>query len=392
MLNILIHRLIPEYETPTLPHVRNAYGTLCGCYGIFLNLLLFAGKLAAGLLSGSIAVTADAFNNLSDAGSSLITLIGFRLAGHKPDPHHPFGHGRIEYLSGLLVAGFILLMAYELLSSSILQLFQPRETHFSPVLLLILFVSILIKLYMWHYNRTIGRRIRSSAMEATGVDSLGDALATSVVLVSALVRYFFDISLDAWCGIAIALFILVSGVQAARDTINPLLGQPPEASFVDEIKALVLDNPRVLGMHDLIVHNYGPGRIMISLHAEVPADSDILEIHDLIDNIENKLAATLHCEAVIHMDPIVTDDEEALYWRGQLSSILERIHPSLQFHDFRMVRGNTHNNLIFDLVVPYHFHLKDEELQTLIQSAVHDVSPVHFTVIQFDRDFTVPVG
>ena len=269
--------------------IRQEYGILCGMVGIFLNILLFCGKFFAGTISHSIAVTADAFNNLSDAGSSAVTLIGFKLAGAKPDSEHPFGHGRIEYVSGLIVAAAILLMAYELIRDSIIKIIHPEETEFSVMVVVILIISILVKLYMYLYNSGVAKKIDSAAMKATATDSLSDTCATAVVLVAALIGHFTGIYVDGYCGALVGVFIMFAGIGAAKDTLNPLLGQPPEEEFVQKIDQIVMAHEEICGIHDLIVHDYGPGRQMVSLHAEVPAEGNILEIHDIIDNVENEL-------------------------------------------------------------------------------------------------------
>lgn len=364
---------------------RQAYGMLCGAVGIFLNLCLFAGKFLAGLISHSIAITADAFNNLSDAGSSVITLIGFKMAGQKPDPHHPFGHGRIEYISGLLVSVIILLMGIELLQTSVSKIIHPEEPAFSPLILVILILSICVKGYMFFYNRTLGKRLDSAAMLATAADSFSDALATTVVLISTLVSHFTGLAMDGWCGILVGLFICWSGFCAARDTINPLLGQAPDKEFVQQINDIVTAHQTILGIHDLIVHNYGPGRILISLHAEVPADGDILELHDLIDNIEHELRDTLHCHAVIHMDPVCAGDEETMRLKDLVKGYLAEIDERISMHDFRIVTGPTHTNLIFDVVAPYGFPMTDDELITAIGERVRRDNPNYFAVIEVDQ-------
>ena len=266
-----------EASLPPLK-LRQIYGILSGCTGIFLNVLLFLGKFLAGSISHSIAITADAFNNLSDAGSSIVTLIGFRLAAAKPDPEHPFGHGRMEYISGLVVACSILIMGFELLRSSFTKILHPEAIDCSAGTILILTVSILVKLYMSYYNSHIGKRIDSAAMRATAMDSISDTIATSVVLVATLVANFTGLKIDGYCGVLVALFIFYAGISAAKETLDPLLGQPAEPEFVQEIEDLVMSYPMIRGIHDLVVHNYGPGRMMISLHAEVPASLDILEI------------------------------------------------------------------------------------------------------------------
>ncbi len=367
------------------PSTRQAYGVLCGAVGIFLNLCLFAGKFFAGLLSHSIAITADAFNNLSDAGSSIITLIGFKMAGQKPDPHHPFGHGRIEYISGLLVAIIILLMGIELLKTSVSKIIHPEELTFSPLILIILIVSICVKCYMFFYNRTLGKKLDSAAMLATAADSFSDSLATAVVLVSTLVSHFTGLAIDGWCGILVGLFICYSGFGAARDTISPLLGQAPDKEFVRQINDIVMAHKTILGIHDLIVHNYGPGRTLISLHAEVPADGDILELHDLIDTIEHELRDTLNCHAVIHMDPVCVGDEETLRLKELVKGCLEEIDGTITMHDFRIVTGPTHTNLIFDVVVPYGFPMENDDLIAAISQRVRRDNPTYYTVIEVDQ-------
>lgn len=385
MVTLLSKLFIKDRTDTQNPSVRQSYGMLCGAVGIFLNLCLFTGKFIAGLISNSIAITADAFNNLSDAGSSIITLIGFRMAGQKPDPDHPFGHGRIEYISGLLVAVIILLMGLELLKSSFTKILHPDELSFSPVILIILIVSILVKCYMYLYNHSLGKRLGSSAMLATATDSLSDVLATSAVLISTLVAHFSGLSIDGWCGILVGLFICYSGFGAAKDTISPLLGQAPDPEFVQQVTDIVTAHKEVIGVHDLIVHNYGPGRILISLHAEVPADGNILTLHDVIDTIEHELRNTLNCHAVIHMDPVQVGDAETDRLRELTAQCLQAIDPTLSMHDFRIVSGPTHTNLIFDVVTPYDYAMSDKELTGLIQQKLQEKNPNYFTVIDVDK-------
>ena len=384
----LLSRVFIRAADKTDAQLRKAYGMLCGAVGIFLNVLLFGAKFFAGVLSGSIAITADAFNNLSDAGSSIVTLLGFHLAGQKPDPHHPFGHGRIEYLSGLVVSMLILLMGFELGKSSVEKILHPAAVDSSPLVIAILCVSIAVKLYMSCYNRSIGKKINSTAMEATAADSLSDCVATSAVLIATLVSRFTGLMIDGWCGIAVAVFILFSGFNAAKDTINPLLGTPPTVEFVNEIASLVLSHPSVIGVHDLLVHDYGPGRRMISLHAEVDASSDLLEIHDEIDNIERQLQKNLHCHAVIHMDPVVTHDERVTEVKQKITALAANIDPRLTLHDFRMVTGPTHTNVIFDVVAPFDFPLTDDALTAELQRQVRALDGNYFAVVTVDKDFT----
>ncbi|MDO4331114.1 MAG: cation diffusion facilitator family transporter [Eubacteriales bacterium] len=388
MISFFAKLFIKNYNDTKQPAVRQAYGMLCGIAGICLNLLLFAGKGLAGLLSNSISITADAFNNLSDAASSIITLLGFKMSGQEADPGHPFGHGRIEYLAGLFVSGIILVMAVELIKTSVQKILHPQELAFNPAAVGILVISILIKLYMHLYNKKIAEKIDSAAMRATAVDSLSDVLATTVVLAATLAEHFAGLRIDGWCGILVGLFICYAGINAARDTINPLLGQPPEKEFVQRIEQIVLSHPEILGIHDLIVHNYGPGRTMISVHAEVSAAGDILTLHDTIDNIERQLQTELQCSAVIHMDPIVTDDAETSHLKDMMTAVIKEMSPSLCLHDFRIVKGPTHTNIIFDVLVPYHFKMSDNQIRAFIEKRAKAIDPAYYTIINIDKDFT----
>lgn len=357
--------------------------------GIGLNLLLFAVKFFAGSVSGSIAITADAFNNLSDAGSSLVTLLGFRLAGRKPDPEHPFGHGRMEYISGLVVSGLILLMGVELGKSSLEKILHPEEVTSSVPVLAILAISIGVKLYMFYYNRAVGKKIHSTAMGATAMDSLSDAVSTAAVLVATLVGQFTGLMIDGWVGLLVALFILYSAYKSAQDTLSPLLGQTPDPEFVKHIQEIVLSYPEVQNVHDLIVHDYGPGRVIISLHAEVSASGNLLELHDVIDNIEHRLQKELGCVAVIHMDPIVTDDPETQRLRMAVAEKVKTIDPQLTIHDFRIVPGPTHTNLIFDTVVPYGVKLDRVQVQKRIGELVRELGEQYFAVVQIDNSYVL---
>ena len=388
MVNILAKFFIKDNKNVSNPKVRQAYGLLCGALGIFLNVLLFAGKFIAGTISNSIAITADAFNNLSDAGSSLVTLLGFKLSAAKPDPEHPFGHGRIEYISGLIVSAAILLMAYELIRDSIDKIINPASIEFSILSIVILIASIIVKLYMAYYNKTIGNKINSAAMTATSFDSLSDSVATTVVLIATLVSHFFGIKIDGYCGVLVGLFIFYAGYNAAKETLGPLLGQPPEAEFVKQVEKIVMSYEPVFGIHDMVVHDYGPGRLMISLHAEVPAENDILEIHDVIDNIEQTLQKELNCAAVIHMDPVVTKDERVTKLKEATYSIINEIDPEIKMHDLRVVLGPTHNNLIFDVLVPFKYKLSDDELKLKISEEISKkIGNNNFAVICIDKAY-----
>ena len=368
--------------------LRTAYGILCGAVGIGLNLLLFFGKFFAGTLSGSVAITADAFNNLSDAGSSVVTLLGFRIAAKAPDPGHPFGHGRAEYLSGLAVSMLILLMGVELAKESLNKILHPALVEFSWLVIGILAASICVKLYMAMYNRSLGKKLSAPALLAAAADSLGDCMSTSAVLVATLIGHYFQLPVDGWVGILVALFIFKGGIDAAKDTIDPLLGKPPTPEFVKEIENLVMAHKEISGIHDLVVHDYGPGRVMISLHAEVPANEDVLALHDEIDNVEKELREKLGCDAVIHMDPVVTDDGVTEETRRRVQTLIHCIDDAIDIHDFRMVAGPTHTNLIFDAVVPFGFRLTDQEVEQKIRSAVRALDGNYYAVVNVERSYT----
>ena len=385
MTDWLVQRCIRRPEDGSDPAVRQAYGLLSGGVGIVLNLLLSAGKFVAGVLTGSIAVTADAFNNLSDAGSSVVTLVGFRMAAKRADDDHPFGHGRIEYLSGLAVAVAILVVGLELAKSSLEKVLHPVEVAFSWLSVGILCASILVKLWMFFFNRNLSRRIGSAAMMATATDSLSDAAATSAVLLGTLVGHFADLYIDGWVGVLVAVFILRAGWGAAKDTLDPLLGQSPDPELVRGIQETVLGRPEIVGMHDLVVHDYGPGRCMASLHAEVPMDADILVIHDVIDNLERELRRKLGVEVVIHMDPIAVGDPRTDALKAQVTELVRRIDPDMTIHDFRMTAGPEHTNLIFDMAVPYHCRLEDEQVQEAIGAAVKALPGNYYTVVSVDH-------
>ena len=387
MISLLAKLLIKDYKNVTDAKVREAYGVLCGGMGIALNILLFLGKFLAGTISGSIAITADAFNNLSDAGSSFITLIGFKLGSQKPDPEHPFGHGRMEYLSGLAVAVLIIVMALELFKSSFDKILHPEVLECSAVIVLILLASIAVKIYMAIYNHNVGKKIHSAAMGATAKDSMSDTIATTVVLISTIVGAIWGIPIDGYCGVLLSILIFMAGIGAIKDTVGPLLGTAPDKEFVERIEEIVMAHDIVKGMHDLVVHDYGPGRVMISLHAEVPHTEDILVIHDEIDNIEEELGDKLNCEAVIHMDPIIMDDEKVNEVTEYVRNIVCQVGEELNFHDFRMVSGNSHTNLIFDVVVPFKYRMSDEVIKKAIQEAIWVNYPRYNAVIHIDHTY-----
>lgn len=390
MIKLLSRIFIKDYKNYESPAVRSSYGVLCGGFGIFLNILLFIGKFLAGTLAKSVSITADAFNNLADAGSSIITLLGFRLARQKPDTKHPFGHGRIEYIAGLLVSAAIILMGFELAKSSISKIISPEPIEFSVLTAAILVCSILVKLYMVFYNKSIGKKIKSATLGATALDSCSDCIATSVVLVSSLIAHFFKINIDGYCGVLVAAFVIYSGIRALQETITPLLGQAPDREFIERIQKLIEEFPEITGIHDLIVHDYGPGRLMISLHAEMPvyADSDIFAMHDIIDNAERLLSKELECLVTIHLDPTRSNDEKVAELKAKTVNVLHGISPELSLHDFRVVPGPTHTNLIFDVVIPFDLKLKEDEITEKLNSAVSEWDDAkYYVVVSFDRPY-----
>ena len=387
MITLLSKIFIKGSDDISSPAVRKAYGMLCSIVGILLNILLFAGKYIAGTIAGSIAVTADAFNNLSDAGSSVITLLGFRMASKKPDPDHPFGHGRIEYLSGLAVSMIIIVVGVQLGLESIDKIRTPEAVDASLLPMLILVASICVKGYMFLYNRSIGRRINSPGMLATSMDSLTDSVATLVVLIGMLINRFTGVNIDGWAGAAVALFIIYSGFSAAKDTISPLLGSAPDPELVQRIVDIVMAYPEVINVHDLIVHDYGPGRLMVSLHAEVPGNGDIYELHDAIDTAEYELQKELGCTAVIHMDPVSTDDTKTGKMRDELKEAVDGLGYGISIHDFRIVDGPTHTNVIFDAVLPNDSPLTEDEAKSALETLVNSLWENCHPKVHIDRPF-----
>jgi cation diffusion facilitator family transporter len=387
MTNLLIRLFVKQAEDTDTPAVRERFGMLSGAVGIVINLVLFSGKYLAAALSGSIAILADAFNNLSDAGSSVVTLIGFRMSGKKPDHDHPFGHGRMEYLAGMIVGFVILLFAVDLGKNSIEKIISPENVSWNMLTGVILIGSILLKLLMFFFNRSLSKRISSATLKAVSWDSLSDVAATSVVLVGTIVSELFSLPLDGYLGLLVALFILYTGITSVRDTLNPILGTQPDAKLAQQIEELVLSYDEVVGVHDLIIHDYGPGRCMVSLHAEVPQTMDILAIHDIIDEIETKLTGLFGCEVVIHMDPMATEDKLTVRTRKAVADLLTEIDPSISLHDFRMVAGDGTTELVFDVVVPYQFRLSDEDVVAAIQKSVAALDENYRAAVKVDKPF-----
>ena len=387
MADFLFKIFIKDYENTSDEHVRVKYGILGGAVGIFLNIILSSLKIFAGIISASVSVTADALNNLSDALSSVITLIGFKMSGKPADKEHPFGHGRIEYISALFVSIAILLMGAELVRTSFEKIFSYDAIVYTPISVFVLVISILVKLWMFLFNKRIGVKIASQSMAATAKDSLSDSAATFAVLIGIIVFKLTGYTIDGYIGLVVAGFIFFTGYQTIRDSLAPLLGQAPSAELVDEITDTVTAHEGILGMHDLIIHNYGPTRFMLSLHAEVSAKGDVLKLHDTIDLIERELKEQFKCDAVIHMDPIETDNEAINRTKKAVVRIIEQINPQFTMHDFRMVSGHTHTNLIFDLVVPYDCKMSDKELKRLVQKKVTEANPEYYAVINIDKNY-----
>lgn len=387
MVRLLLKSFVPDYENTADPIVRERYGTLSGVVGIILNLCLTAAKLAAGLMTGAVSVTADAFNNLSDAATSLVTLLGFRLAGRKADEDHPFGHGRYEYLTGMAVSVAVLVVGVELAKGAVEKILHPEAVVFSLPSAVILVVAILVKLWMYVFNRDLSRRVDSAAMGAVAADSISDSLATAAVLAGLLVGHFFHISIDGWVGILVSAFVLRAGWESLRDTLDPLIGKAPDPELVKSIEQTVLAHPEILGVHDLVVHDYGPAHTMATLHAEVSMEADIGKTHDVIDNVERELKEKFHVLATIHMDPIVANDARVTELRGEMLALARELDERITLHDFRMTEGPTHINLIFDLVVPLDCPLSEEALKSELFRRAQEKDARYITVVEIDRPY-----
>ena len=384
MTNLLPRLFIKDYGNYQNAAVRSAYGKLAGWVGIFCNVLLFGAKLLVGTISGSVSITADAINNLSDATSSVVTLLGFKLAEKPADEGHPYGHARIEYISGLIVAAMILLIGVELIKTSFRKILSPEPVEFSAAVVIVLVLSILLKFWMAHFNRTLGRRIDSETLIATAADSRNDVISTAAVLVASVVGYLTQLRIDGYVGLLVALFILYSGVSIAKDTIDPLLGAAPNHDLVNMVAREIDAYDKVLGIHDLMVHDYGPGRRFASVHVEMDSREDPLVCHDIIDDIERDFLSKHNIHLVIHYDPIVTDDKELNHIRTLVEQVVEGIDPRMSIHDFRMVRGPGHTNLIFDLVIPFEMADQKKDLSRLINERIQCEDRKYYAVITFD--------
>ncbi len=389
MFDFIMKALVPGYGKKDEPQIREKSGRVAGAVGIVTNFLLFVIKLIAGFVSGSVAIMADAVNNLTDSGSSIVMLVGFKLAGKPADEKHPFGHARIEYLSGVIVSFIVLFLGLELGMTSVEKIITPQDAEFSTVALAILLVSILIKLWQCFFYRSVGKTIHSDTVFATSSDSRNDVIATSVVLLGALITRFTSLNLDGFLGLAVAIFIVISGVKLIMETGNPLLGMAPDEKLVRTIYEKILSYDGIFGIHDLTVHNYGEGKCFASVHCEVPAERDILVSHDIIDNIERDFQRDLGIHLVIHLDPIVTEDERTNKLREQVRKLLRVVYPQASMHDFRVVWGVTHSNVVFDVAVPFSLKESDQQIRDRIDEAVKTLDPDYRTVLTIDREGTV---
>lgn len=387
MVDLLVHRFIENADDTANPAVRNAYGTLASTVGIVCNVLLCVGKGAIGLFAGSVSIVADAVNNLSDASSNVVSLLGFHMAGRPADREHPYGHGRYEYLAGMVVAVLVLVIGVELVRSSVEKLIDPSPTEFSPAVAIVLVASMLVKAWMMLFNRTLGRRIGSVTLEATAMDSRNDVITTGAVLAAAVVSALTGVDLDGWAGLAVGCFILWSGFGLMRETIDPLLGRTPSDELVRHIHDTIMSYPGVLGTHDLMVHDYGPGRQFASAHVEMAAEANPLDSHDTLDNIEREFLERDGMHVVLHYDPIVTDDPQVCDLRNWIAQQVKVIDPELTIHDLRCVPGPTHTNVIFDCVRPHGLAMSDDELRGTISGLVKSRHPGYDCVITVDRSY-----
>lgn len=384
MTELLLRLFIKDRQHLEDPDTRADVGKLAGITGIVCNLLLFAGKLVMGLLSGALSVVADAINNLTDASSSVVTLLGFRMAQQPADEDHPFGHARYEYLSGLAVSALILVIGFELATGSIKKIINPEAVEFSYAAIAVLVASIAVKLWMSLFFNKLGKAIRSTALAATAADSRNDCIATGAVLAGLLIGHFLNVNVDGWFGLGVALFILWSGIQNAKETISPLLGERAEKELIEKLTKLVMSHDKILGIHDLLIHDYGPGQCYATLHAEVSAEEDPLQSHELIDDIECDALEELNVHLVIHYDPVVLNDPEWNSVSAQLRKIVTDIRADFSIHDFRMVRGSDRTTLIFDVVIPFDMMKNRKEIKKQIRHALAETGQNYVSVIRFD--------
>lgn len=387
MVNFIIKSFIKDYENVQDSSVRESYGKLGSIVGILANIILSISKISIGVMFNSIAITADGVNNLSDIGSSVVTFVGFKISNKPADKDHPFGHARIEYLTGLIVGVIILLLGVELIKSSVNKILNPERTSFSWLMVLIMILSIIIKLWLSYFNIKLADKISSATMKATAMDSRNDVISTATVLVSLFIAKLTGLEIDGYVGVLVALFIIYSGFSILKDILNPLLGEMPDPDFIEKIENKLLSYKGIINIHDLVLHNYGPNKYFATVHAEVDANEDILISHDLIDNIERDFSRDLNINLVIHLDPIITNDEEINQLRNMTTEVIEKIDKNLSMHDFRVVKGKTHTNLIFDVVVPVGFEIKSSELVKKIEQQIKLQDNRYYAVITIDKNY-----
>lgn len=388
MTKLLVKLFVKNYEATQLPEVRAAYGKLSGLVGIFCNVMLFAAKFFLGTITASVAITADAFNNLGDASSGIVSFFGFKMASRPADKEHPYGHARYEYLAGLTVCVLILVIGVELLKESFGKILNPTPVTFSPITLVVLLLAIGVKLWLAFFNCSVGKKIASQTLLATAADSRNDVIATGTVIVATVLSHVTKLELDGYMGLGVALFILYSGINLVKETLDPILGKAADEELVKEIERRIMGYPGVLGTHDLMIHDYGPGRQFGSVHVEVAAEEDVLKSHDIIDNIERDFLEQLNLHLIVHMDPIVTKDESVTNMRHWLAQEVKKVHPELTVHDLRLVPGTTHTNVIFDCVIPMGLSQSDEEIKESIGQLVQQTYPDHYCVITVDHSYT----
>lgn len=388
MTQLLIKYFIKNHTETKLPSVREAYGRLGSIVGILANIILCVTKISVGLIFNSVAILADGINNLSDAGSSIVTFVGFKLSSKPADEDHPFGHARIEYISGLIISFIIFLLGLELIKSSMTKIFHPDPLIVSLPMIFVLIFSILLKIWLSAFNYKLGKLIDSTTLEATAADSRNDVIATSVILIAIIIAHFTGLQIDGYMGTAVGLFILYSGYNILKDTTSPLLGQAPDADFTRDIEQRLLSYEGVLGFHDLVLHSYGPNNYFASVHVEVAAEEDLLSCHDKLDLIERDFKKNLNVNLVIHPDPVVTSDPETNALRHKVTELVQTIHPQLSLHDFRIVLGTTHTNLVFDVTVPSSYKTSPKDLAAKIDDLIKTIDASYYTVITIDMNYT----
>ena len=387
MSNVLVKMFVKDYDNIGEPRVRKSYGMLSSFVGIVCNIILFLTKFAIGALSNSIAIISDGFNNLSDCASCVITMFGYKLAAKPADKDHPFGHGRMEYLTSLVIAMVIMVVDFQLFRDAAQKIIHPEEVHFSTVALVALVISVFVKVWMGLFNMKLGKTINSSVMMATSKDSFNDVIATAATIIALVASIWTDAPIDGIMGIIVAIFIFFSGYEIIKETVDELLGQPADLELVEQLKEMVEANGSFLGVHDLIIHSYGPGNLIGSMHIEVDAAQNVMEIHDIIDEFERQVYDKLNIRMTVHMDPVEPNNEVVKKCRDMVSSILSDISKELEFHDFRVVSGPSHTNLVFDVVVPYGFELGDRQIKERIDAKLCGYDTKYYTVITFDKSY-----